>query len=113
VQRLAWGVRVTQLDGILLRVLALIQPPPPSKDFPGKSLQKFKESNNQHKLQDSPPIWDEPSSQNNIGYFFHFLSALMVSGESCNKVNYTPRSICAETGLGSEDESVLTLQIGS
>jgi len=26
----------------------------------------------------------------------------MVSGESCNKVNYKTRSICAETRLGSE-----------
>jgi len=36
------------------------------------------------------------------GYFFHFLSALMVSGESCNGVNYKTRSIGAETRLGSD-----------
>jgi len=40
-------------DRTLLRntiwVLALLPSPPPSKDFPGESLHKFKESNNQYK----------------------------------------------------------------
>jgi len=49
-----------------MRVLALIPPPPPSKDFPGESLHKLNESNNQHKLQDSPPVRADLSSQNNI-----------------------------------------------
>jgi len=36
---------------------------PPSKDFPNESLHKLNESNNQHKLQDSPLIRDDLSAQ--------------------------------------------------
>ena len=70
-------------DRTLLRntiwVLALLLSSPPSKDFPGESLHKFNKAHNQHKLQDSPPIRDDLSSQNNIALLLPI--AVCLSGQ--------------------------------
>ena len=51
-----FAVKDRTLLGNTIWVLALLLSSPPSKDFPGDSLQKFNEAYNQHKLQDSPLI---------------------------------------------------------
>ena len=79
----------------------------PIINFPGESLHKLNETNNQHKLQDLPPVSAGIRSQNNIALLLSFLYAFMVSGESCNKVNYNAKGIRAEARLGREDLSLV------